>query len=393
MRFQQKMLSIGLLLFGLNFLVACSSGDSSSKKPTEQVVDDDLSAYSEASCLFKFDEGDLALSRSAPEIKSTYFNKKFDISLLKAVVGASASEVIRFAGTTGVSYFKTQSYKTKSCEFLASLPKAPSDLENEFAKGLKDATILGLYLGLKTPELPTTDSHASIIVRRDGNKWILVHEYMHHLFQIQAEADGLQVNKLKDQIKLLSDEYDEADKALKHAIGPDRIPLVKTAALKLGQLNEVVLQILKQYMLEEMTIETTLGELMENYRLNKIHPKQRINGAAYIISSSKKAAAILESLSSENTSFKDRSKADIDYADLRKLEESLALFAQTKSEMDTLVSKAKSYLNSIGLEYKGLNFAVGEFDSEGKDTAHVGCSHSEIPAEVQQAVNRFNRKR
>ena len=53
MRIQSKTLSIGLILLVVHFTAACSpGGDSDNKKVTEQVVDEDLSAYSEASCLY-----------------------------------------------------------------------------------------------------------------------------------------------------------------------------------------------------------------------------------------------------------------------------------------------------------------------------------------------------
>ena len=389
MRFQTKTISMGLLVLLLNFLMACRPGSDNSK-PTEQVVDDDVSAYSEASCLYKYDEGDHAETHLTSEIKTTYFRKKYDVSLLNAVLRASASEVVHFAESKGVKFFKTQAYKNKSCNLLESLPSAPSDLEGEFQKGLKTSTILGLYLSLNTPELPSTDEQAAIIIRQDGNKWILVHEFMHHLFQIQAESEGIHVNDLKAQVVTLSDEFDKAENEIAGSFGDKRKQAVKKAANRLNQLSSTFFQLIKQYMLEEMTIETTLGEQLENYKITKVHNKQRINGAAYTIQSAKNANEFIEFLKTENVRFKDRYMNDLVNEDYDKLSQTIAEHSLIKGEISSLVDRAKKYLASIDLEYKGLQ--VANFSAYGENE-HVGCSHSKIPDEIKQIVMRFKVKK
>lgn len=383
MKFQKKSVLATSMLLVFNFtLMGCKGSDS---KKTEQVGTDDVTGYSEASCLYKYHEGPMALSKSTADVRTSFFGKHFDLNLLRPVLGASGAEVVRFAETTGVRYYKTAAKVhagSTSCGFLSELPQAPYDLDAKFKEvsGEKDS-VLGLYWGLKSPGLSSTNSIGTITIRENANKWILVHEYMHHLFEIQAVAEGVNVSGLSASIVAKSNDYLVAYKALKDSNTSNRSALVKEAASKFAILNAEYLVLLRQYTLEEMTIESTLAEKLDSRELSFVLDKQRINGAAYIMQSAKKAAEQLSIYKDENERLRYTYYSEINASSegSQLLELSKKMDSIT-SEMSSLSAKAKSFLNSKNVDYQPMHAIVSEVVTA--EQHHTGCNHAQLPPEV-----------
>lgn len=379
-----------LLVLVQSILSGCGGGSDSGNK-SEQVVPDDVAGYSQASCLYKYQEGPVALARQSRLLESTYFSKKFDINLLFPVLKASAAGVIQFAELNGVHYYKTAAKESNSCKVLSPLPQAPSDIQADFSKASKSSDILGLYEGVNTIGLPSTVGVASITVLEDANKWILVHEYMHHLFALQVIADGENNVNLKDDIAKKAAAYDAAAKAMKSANPSEVATLTKEAAIKLNDLANIFLTMLKQYTLEEMTIETILGKKLESSELTLVEPKQRINGAAYIISSGKKAADLIDTVKNEVTNFRYSNLSTLGSTEGALLTKTSAQMDQMTSEINSLTSSARSFLLAQGLEYKG--FSATALKSNLKNKKHsLGCSHGEIPVEFVVVIEKLKAK-
>lgn len=386
MSFQKNQI-LTIVLIATNFLLtACNQGGG---KASEQVLPVDVTGYSEASCLYKYNEGGMAQSKASTNIKATYFQKRYDDSLLQPVLAASASEVVHFAETTGVRYYSTSAFQAESCELMASLPASPYDLQNEFSRVSKGGSITGLYLSVHTDGLVSTKDLAAIIVRLDANKWILVHEFMHHIFDLQNMAEGIDGGKVKDNLVKSEREFDAANDAIKSATSANQKDLIRQAAAKLIVYNQNMILLLKSYYLEEMTIETTLVDALANQQLKLVLPKQRINGAGYTISSSKKAYHYLDSITTDNTNFKVSNWAELESADLTLLNSANSQIESIKNQISSLVTRAEDFLDSQNLKYNGFH---GNNSSAVDQNVHSGCTHDQMPDEVIQMLKKRQRK-
>lgn len=378
----EKLLQTTLLLVIVSLLSGCGGG-SSGEKPTEKVVSDDVSKYSEASCLYAFNFGPSIESRESSRIESPHFGKAYDAAILNPTLAASGEQVVRFSEMTGVRFFNVNFHEASNCSYGAALPEAPSDLQKEFSSINEKGLILGLYLPKGHPKTTSTANTAAILVRQDTNKWVLVHELMHHLFQVELDKTPLGAIDLKIELTKAFEAYEVARARF------DRNPNETTsneAAEKLIRLNSLVIEFLKQYFLEEMTIETIMGKKLEEGSLRLVHRSQRINGAAYVVVSEKKAKEFMDLILPQSQRF------EMFFGSLLKPELRLGLrnelrrYDKIKSEMAELSHKARLFLLSEGVTFKGLELATKSEDTEFlAGVSHVGCAHSH---EAEQVMKR-----
>lgn len=368
-------------------IAGCGSGSGGDKKLSD-VVNNDVSQYSYASCLYKYDEGPLASPLLSSDVRTSYFGKKIDHALLSPVLRASGSEVVRFAENTGVSFYKVEASAVGSCGFAAVLPDAKPDLNAEFKKFSKDSNILGLYLGQNTPDLVSTQNSAAIIVRKDVNKWVLVHEYLHHLFHKQLVLEGGSED-IKSEFKAVATEYDLVKEKSKNASGAEAKELTSKTAKLLAQMSDKFLEVMRQYYLEEMTIESLLAEEFNSGRLTLVVEGQRINGAAYTVVSAKKTEKLIEAVEREIYYFKLLNSYTLDSSDQRALQASESQLSAIKSDISRLYSKADSYLNQkLGYGYQrglGLSGLHAEYEN------HSGCSHGQAADDVAEVIENLSR--
>lgn len=371
-----------VLFLNLALVVGCSPG---ADKKLEEVLDN--SQYGAASCAYRFDEGAAASSLSYSDVRSTFFDKRVDFSLLNPVLPASGAETIRFAELTNVRYFKTTFRDTKNCEFVQSLPVAPSDLAAKLASVDKSGNILGVYFGARTPDLPSVQNQAAILVKRDVNKWVLVHELMHHLYQLQRDSDkGIATVDIKTRFLALLKEYENSEKSLRYTSPADRPAKLKATVAKLVELNNAAFDFLREYLLEEMAIENVLGDKFEKNELKYVVEGQRFNGAAYTIESAKTAqTGFISSLTEEIGNFK-MLYYDMTTEDRQALEQILQTYRAMNREISDLKSKAQEYLRSKGY-HKDLRGVRGASPVPLKPA----CSHQQGVDEVLEVLKRRNR--
>lgn len=366
--------------------------DGPSETKSVQTVHPDFSAYQEASCLYKYDQGPAALTMPAnTDVAATYFQKKMDLNLLRPVLGASGSEVVRFAESKGVKYFKTSFYQDGTCEFSGALPFAPADINAKYSDTSFGGSILGLFLGANDPQLPTTKDQPVIMVRRDANKWVLVHEYMHFLFNKQAMSEGYNDIDLRARLKSASDGFEKSQKAIEVASGTGKKDAVKAGVGHLKELNLTVIDLMKHYMLEEMTIETMLGQRLGNGEFSYVHKKQQINGAAYILTSNKKAAGFFSSVKMMNLNFQLIHYSEMEQSDYNDLQKYSDQMSALTSEMDQLSNRADRFLRDQGLNFKGLSMNFGLVSTE-QSGSTTGCSHSQLPPDVTEVLENLATK-
>lgn len=350
-------LKYGLALSFLALLTNCGGEG----RRTAQVASTDIADYAGASCHFRFDEGEAAVRLSGSDVTVTHFGKKFDRNLLLPLLRASAAEVVRFAQENGVRFYKSADpIGGGACPFAATLPEAPADLKAEFSAVGGSGATTGLYLPLQSPNLPSTNELAAIVVRTDTNKWVLVHEYMHHLFEMQRKADGVRSLNLEDNFTSRYDEYRLAFAAAHLATGPERNDKIKDAVAKLKSFNEAALLLLQTNALEEMTVESYLAHLLDQNQFAFVHKQQRLNSAMYIMSSAKEPSTMLAQLTNLNANFAKEFDDDLDalYESRVELIHLADPLEEYSAELASLTSAERTYMTSQGFTETKANAGI-----------------------------------
>jgi hypothetical protein len=254
-----------------------------------------------ASCDYAFDEGG-ASPLALPVAHSTVsrFLKTYDSSLIDAVQESSGSETERFADLTGVTFYKVNDLdiSERDCLFTKSLPDAPSSIAKYFrtaedsVKGVDGgkSTLLGFYLDKQRVESLSgaTSIGPVITIKDDGERYTMVHEFFHHVFDLSKPVSGtqLQIN-LSGSAQVVSDAMDKynADGSAAN---------LQTLAIALDKQSQDLIKVLKEYTLEEMTIEFELNQRYERKVLKYVNKYSRLNGDFYIVSSAESALARIQ---------------------------------------------------------------------------------------------------
>lgn len=338
------------------------------------------SDYVKASCEFKADQGGVA-PQVLPTAKytTTYFGKKYDQSLLEAVLAASATETVRFAELTNVRFYSVSRFKTDSCLMSSFLPEAQIFYQTQFASVGKG--VLGLYLSPKNSLVEKTNIDPTILVRQDANRWVLIHEFMHHLFSKEVQEIGrtdedlwVDVQKADESLKDLKAKYKET-KSVED--GQKMLNTVKT-------LVTAAPEHFKRFTLEEMTIESVLWSHLADSSLKNIPHNQAINGAAYIYTSAKKAEVHLLQLSAEAVIAESEARILQDTLKVKDDQSYISVFASAKKKIDGYIAELRQLKDAAGsrLRAQGIDpeqDLAGYLDlsaAASSDHAHIGCAHS-----------------
>lgn len=368
MKSSAKLYAVSVLLSLTAF--GCAKSDSTR---LEQIIQ-----RRDESCLYDFRQGDLApMDVKAPKMKTTYFAKNFDENKLNAILNVSGAETVRFAWLTGVKYYKTTYLQPASdaCAYSEDLPSAPNQLMSFFNQ-LGDG-VLGVYLPKGSKDFADLSKNPAIMVRIDADRWTLVHEYMHHLFSSIVNV-GLTDDKLKKSYFAQMNEYEDVNNQAQS--GVDLEKNYRQAALVLSQANASLVELLKRFYLEEMTIEANLGEKFDAGLLRLVPSSMRLNGAAYTLTSAQKIEELFSLHRKAIVKTREQLKllgATTNVAEIKKLDDDVDVFDKLKSEMQPLIARARDYYYRHGfkLSAKSLSAMVSESN---KDEAHaVGCSHTQ----------------
>jgi hypothetical protein len=313
-----------ILLGGTLFISGCSEEKSgSAAKPLVQSNRTD----NVASCTYQFDQGGTAPSIAPHEnIKLSLFDKKYNQSLLNSVLNVSGAELVRFASLFEVQFYKVINPYRQTCLFTNSLPSAPAVLEKHFNKveaGSSAAgdektktVLLGLYLSvdkmreivLRSGVNPSSlNMNSSILVRNDSDKYTMTHEFMHHLFSKEglvgeasiiknaddsAEAFLRQLNLSENQIETIQSYQDLQKYVENYKI--DSIEDYERHVMLLEGMTINYLNVLKEFTLEEVAIESELSEKYEKRQFTFVDERRRVNGDKYLIMSAMEASKSLE---------------------------------------------------------------------------------------------------
>lgn len=279
------------LVLALLFVTACAAD-----RAKHHVVFDDKE-YKAQSCEFAYDEGDTDARVGKPLIVSLPFAKAFNKTALSDLAHLSAEASRRLASQYGLTFYKAHRRFDDSCPMLAAFPALPNDLAVFWRRTIGDLQVVGLYLDPANPTLPSTRDSAVGIVREDGNRYIIVHEFMHHLFFLERDKAKLpRHHTLQERAEQLAVQLSIEARLAGH-------PLDDAAAASLLELYEPLVtavdQLIKNSFIEEMLIESVLTEELDRGRLSHI-PDGRANAREYIGSSYRRAvrsySGLLENL-------------------------------------------------------------------------------------------------
>lgn len=257
-------LFIGILLISL---VGCGGG-----KDTKYRIGDDHFE----SCDFKYDEGG-NYANFSDELKTTYFSKVYSRHHLRNIHQASAAQTFKYMIEKGQVDVYRGTEASRGCPMFRALPRPPSEFQakwNESDSSVESDgdKLLGVYL---PKDHLISGSPATIIVRNDTSRWTLVHEFMHHLFELESIKDGRTQKQIiysyvvaNSELNILLDlKYSEIKPKLQKAIDLAAKVLVLYDHLLVGSA------------LEEMTIES---EMMADFSSFSFMPKSFRSAKSYV---------------------------------------------------------------------------------------------------------------
>ncbi len=331
--------------------------------------------YDSQSCLYDFDQGNRAQASLLynREIKTAAFNKEFNMSHFAAVASASVRETLSFMSKTGVRVYKAPKIQTNQCErnLFESAAEMPADLSQEWKEvvGSRPGT-MGIYFGKNDPRLPSTRGDGAILIRENTNRWTLVHEFMHHLFEVRTQEKGEDSNVLAQQY--LTDKRRLIDIS---GEGASDIEYIKRIMAALSQMSSSYDNYMLHFSLEEMTIEKFLMEQQEQGVLKYVPS----HDSYYLLKNADIALNGYEELVDKLETFKI-------YADSLSLKEEEVMLSASLDTVNKRIIEIKKIKNRTGtLRARGSIASISGLAPNSQELI-LGCAHSEQAQEIVESL-------
>lgn len=275
-----RFISLSILILTLS---ACG-GRSSTPAPAERRVPD-LPTYDKSTCLFQPYEGQAAVysNLGANQILSEpVFGKKFDRADLDAILNASATETSFYVQDLGVKVFKIP--RAEGCPTYYSLPEADADLRNfwnKIAGGGGEGQLAGLYFENTNTTNDTQVVNPTILVYESSDRWTLVHEMMHHNFNVQRKADPTSqpISEATNELQRLASAVDMLISS--YNVSANKSDL-RQLAVNADRLTTLIEHLLVNSIWEEIALEKLLMEEKLAGRLNYVSTESLQSAAWYI---------------------------------------------------------------------------------------------------------------
>ncbi|OQW51941.1 MAG: hypothetical protein A4S09_09755 [Proteobacteria bacterium SG_bin7] len=290
-----RLLTFGSFIFAVILSFGCTPVPSGTPSLSLKPFDIPLVLPGESldsSCEFRYETGGTHIS-IPEEVSTSYFDKRFESNHLRAIFSASGSQTIDYIQRVGSLRVWRANENAGKCQFFESLAVAPEKFKaiwSEASGGVGGkGVLLGLYLPKDHHKIP--GNQPTIILRDDTDRWTVVHEFMHHLFEIYREKNG------QAQAAMLTNYIKTFEKMQKLAPEVNSDSFASYAREKQKKLLEDILAALTSFYdyknffitqgpLEEMAIETLI---MSSYDMFNYLPRAFKSSAAYIVQSSKEA--------------------------------------------------------------------------------------------------------
>lgn len=263
-------------------LTACSGGDNKKSALRDQAAGGQGNS-TKTGCVYDFEDGaTLSSTLPARDIRVTFFGKKLDLSRLKAVGAASARSTYEFMKADGVDAYHTRRDKEEACLLFTRIPEATGGIRSAWNEVNKEGGLLGLFLPVnRVRDTGFASSRPVIMLRADTDRYTLVHEYMHFVFNALREAEGKSDAELIARFERQMANYKRLGEGLRNESKADLSAFID-AYLDLGH---TIVEVADGFPLEEMTIESVLNMANARGELSHVSQRNRGNSAAYILTS------------------------------------------------------------------------------------------------------------
>ena len=373
--------SIAILL-----LSACSKN----KDPEGQslIEDQGLAEYRAASCKFGVNDGGNADYDGKADIQTTYFDKKFDNGLLAPLLKASMRETLRFEQEHSVKLFHVNE-SVSSCNPLDIAGATPPDFQKHWdkvatAQNGQRMILVGLYIPKSSPDVESSTETAEIGIRRDANRWVMLHEFMHHLFETQATAEGHSSPELDALYDERSNQLNKDVDAYNEASDTDKPIALKAVVATFILMNDVVRQQIVRFPLEEVTIETMLQKKMNGGEL-EFAPMMLGSSNAYIRQSATRATKFINEFQGKT-------------ADLKKLADTAGL-SDESAKLEAAINQYETLRSQIATTTRSSAASIAQFAHIGFDRGSdetqatiFTCSHTRKTDQFRTQLNEILNK-
>lgn len=271
----------GLLAVTLLASLTACSGSDDKKSALKNQAPRGQGNSTKTGCVYDFDDG-VKLSSTLParDIRVTFFGKKLDLSRLKAVGAASARSTYEFMKADGVDAYHTRHDKEETCLLFTGIPEATGGIRSAWNEVNTEGGLLGLFLPVnRVQDAGFASSRPVIMLRADTDRYTLVHEYMHFVFNALREAEGKSDAELMARFKLQMANYERLGKGLQNESKADLSAFID-AYLALGH---TMLEVVDAFPLEEMTIESILKMANARGELSHVNKQNLHSSSSYIL--------------------------------------------------------------------------------------------------------------
>jgi hypothetical protein len=268
------------LILAAFLLQAC--GSTEAPKSRDRIGDD-------YSCEFKLEEGPSSWNSKPEKIVQTHFGKFLDRAAIDSVLNLSARATISYVrDIENTDLLRVNTSGEGKCKFYDVLPEASETWQKiwQESAGPSESGLLLTGLYYSKPSSPT--GRSTILLRRDSNRWTLIHEFLHHLFTKRGGSATLteltrDILTRKTQIAIDIQRGALNQEAAKNAI---------TNALKYFWKSD---EYINRSALEEIANESILQSEFSSQRL-KLVPDKSGSSIAYVTQSAKVAEDLYSSL-------------------------------------------------------------------------------------------------
>lgn len=289
-------------------LLGCSEGGSGGQGRIVPAAD-----YS--GCQIKPDVGQKAtmINASRDEIVvSPFFNKKYDRADLLAVMESSVISTAEYAQAISLNLYKipqstSKQATQKRCTTHYSLPTPRQELKDiwdEYSGGDNGGgQLMGLYFedcGQSCSERKV--QNPTILVNEESDRWTLVHEMLHHNFNLNRKIDTDLPTKtqVSNTLQRLLAQLD----ANKQAYLEDRTEgLLSLISKQTHQLSYLVYELMTRSVFEEMAIEGMLVDEWDAGRLKFVSHQSALSAVWYMSYSRDKGMDVLNEVRSRFLDF------------------------------------------------------------------------------------------
>ena len=274
-----------LLLFPLWLGTGCA-------KKVEEVsylagpINDD---YVESSCAYGFNDGGPAPQQLAEnKLVKAYFGKVYDLARIEGVLNSSGSELYRFV--QNVDHVRVYRVQTtgRACKNFVSLDIAPEYMLANFLS--YGQGLLGLFLSVGTWGQV---AEPTIVMREDNDRYTLLHEYFHSVFNRTRLAMGLRPDQ---DYRVMHRERSDVLAASLNTWNKNDPNFNARVAQQWLNLLDTHMELLRRFLLEEVTIESNLLSFYVQDQIARVTRYNLGNSQVYIRSSWFNAKQTLDKL-------------------------------------------------------------------------------------------------